>query len=213
VLYNYSPFSLKKEFSQPTHGSLIMIPRPGRLKTVAFWHRVIMVVVLTTLWLTGCTPKEPPLSPEARAFKLEIGSILSNMQQSLLEPISQGNIPAIDKVLQSFVKTTAGMCVDCPYRLGVLNQKGDLLTTYPKNDMIGLNFSAYKNFLATLQKQRISQAQAFSADGTKIYFISAPVRKNNQVQGGVILVLSPADLEKKWHLSEKEFWVIDFNTP
>jgi hypothetical protein len=190
-----------------------MIPSPERLTTVSVVYRVIMVIALTTFWLTGCGPKEPPLSPEARAFKLEIGTTLSQMQQSLAEPTFQGNIPAMDMVLRSFAKTTADLCVDCPYRLGVLNQKGDLLTTYPKNDMIGLNFSSYKKILEPLQKQRISQALAFSADGSKIYFISAPVRHQNQVPGVVIVALSPADLEKRWGLSEKEFLVIDFNTP
>jgi hypothetical protein len=191
-----------------------MIPSPGRLKTVSVWRPVLMVIVLITLSVTtGCGSKEPPLSPEARAFKLDIDKTLCQMLQSLAEPTFQGNIPAIDKVLQSFAKTTAGMCVDCPYRLGVLNQKGDLLTTYPKNDIIGLNFSSYKHILTSLKKQKISQAQAFSADGAKMYFIAAPLRKNNQVQGVVVLALSPADLEKKWRLTEKEFLVIDFNTP
>jgi C4-dicarboxylate-specific signal transduction histidine kinase len=191
-----------------------MIPIPGRLKTVLVWRPVLMVLVLTTLWLTiGCGPQEPLLSPETQAFKLDIGSILGKMQQSLAEPTSQGNVQAIDKVLHYFAKTTTGMCVDCPYRLGVLNQKGDLLTTYPKNEIIGLNFSSYKHILTPLQKHKISQAQAFSGNGAKIYFIAAPVQKNNQVQGVIVLVLSPADLEKKWHLTEKEFLSIDFNTP
>jgi hypothetical protein len=188
-----------------------MISSPGREKTVSVFNQVIIVFLLPVLLVAGCIQKEPPLSPEAQAFKKEVGSLLGQMQQSLAEPTFQDNIPAIDKILQSFAKTTRGMCVDCPYRLGILDHSGDLLTTYPKNDIVGLNFSTYKNVSEPLRKQRISQAQAFSADGTKSYFISAPLIKHNQVQGVLILAFSPADLNKKWHLTEKEFLVIDFN--
>ena len=190
-----------------------MISKPGSSKTGLVFKPALILIVLAALVVTGCSPKEPPLSPEAQAFKKEIGMIMGNMQQSLAEPVARGDIPAIDAVLNGFSKTTANICVDCPYRSGVLNKDGVLLTTFPKNEFIGRNFSSYKTISEPIQKQKISQRQMFQADGVKIYYISAPLMKDNKVAGVVILALTPNDIEKKWHMSEKEFLAIDLNTP
>lgn len=190
-----------------------MIPSLGRLKPVAVWRPVVLAMVLFSVWLQGCGSTEPPLSPAAQVFKQEVRQLLGRLEQSLAEPIAAGRIAAINTILQAAAQTTADICLNCPYRLGVLNEKGDLLTTYPKNDLIGLNFAAYRGILASLQKQRISQAQAFAADGTKMYFISAPVRQNNRLSGVIVLTITPADLNRKWNLTEAEFFAIDFNKP
>ena len=186
-----------------------MTPR----KTGPFFYPAMIFIVLAILSVTGCAPKEPPLSQRAVAFKMEVGKVLRNMQQSLAGPAAKHNIPAIDAVLQSFAQSTAGMCVDCPYRSAVLNAKGDLLTTFPKQPLIANNFSSYKMVSEPLQKQRISQRQIFQADGTKIYYISVPLMQDKQVVGVVVLGLTPADLEKKWQIIEKDFLAIDFNAP
>lgn len=172
-----------------------------------------MCIILATLGITGCTSIEPPLSPEAQAFKKEIGGLLTDMQKSLADPTARGNIGAIDAVLNGFSRNTAGICVDCPYRTAVLNKDGVLLTTFPKNDFIGRNFSAYKSVSTALQKEQITQRQIFQADGVKTYFLSAPLLQNKQVVGVIILSLTPADLEKKWSLSDREFLAINFNAP
>ncbi len=189
-----------------------MIFSPGREKSVSVLHPLVIALLLTVSSVTGCLQKEPPLSPEGQAFKREVGSLLHHMQRSLAEPVFQNQVGAIDKILQSFAQTTKGMCVDCPYRMGVLNKAGDLLTTFPKNEITGLNFSYYVKILESLKKQRISQLRVFSPQGDKIYFISAPLIINNGVGGVLIVALSPADLNKNWQITEKEFLDIDFNT-
>jgi C4-dicarboxylate-specific signal transduction histidine kinase len=182
-------------------------------KTGSIFNPAMIFIVLATLFVTSCTPKEPPLSTGAQVFKNEVGRIVHQMQQSLADPTAQGNAAAIDAVLNGFSKNTAGMCVDCPYRTGVLNKDGVLLTTFPKNELIGRNFSSYKTVSDALKKEKITQRQIFQADGEKIYFISAPLIEGNKVVGVVLLALTPADLEKKWNLTDKEFLAIDFNTP
>ncbi len=170
-------------------------------------------IVLAALGVMGCGPKEPPLSPGAQAFKMEVGKIIRQMQQSLAKPVAQGDIPAMDAALNGFSQSTADICIDCPYRSGVLNKDGVLLTTFPKNEYIGRNFSSYKTVSEPLEKQKITQRQIFQADGAKIYYISAPLMEDNKVVGVVVLALTPDDLEKKWHLTDKEFLAIDFNKP
>ena len=171
---------------------------------------LILTMLLAALALTGCG-QAPPLSPQGQAFKNEVGNMIHQMQQSLANPVATGDVPAIKKFLQGFSASTAGLCIDCPYKTAVLNQEGILLTTFPDNEVVGRNCSSYRIVSVALQKERIAQSQAYLADGTKIYFISAPLIFQNKVGGVAVLALSPADLDKKWHLSEKEFLAIDFN--
>jgi hypothetical protein len=174
------------------------------------WAIIILAILLTALALTSCG-QAPPLSPQGLAFKKEVGNMIHRMQQSLANPVATGDVPVIKKILQGFSAGTADLCIDCPYKTAVLNREGILLTTFPDNEVVGRNFSSYRIVSVALQKERIAQSQAYLADGTKIYFISAPLIFQNEVTGVAVLALSPADLEKKWHLNEKEFLAIDFN--
>ncbi len=191
----------------------IMIPNCGIIKTFVFFKWVMIFIVLGVLGLTGCSPPQPPLSPEATVFNKEVSKILSRMQQSLGKLIVQGDLPQVDAFLQRLAPNTLGICIDCPYKLAVLNGYGDLLTTFPKNEIVGRNFSAYKTIKEALQNRKITQRKAFMPDGSTIYFISAPLIHDKKVVGVAALILTPNDVQQKWHLSEQEFFTIDFNTP
>ena len=191
-----------------------MIAIFGRLKNCLSVVPAVFIVLLVAITcLMACGTKKPPLSPESKAFKEEVGGIIRQMQASLAKLVVQGNTAAINTVLESLSHETAGMCIDCPYKTGVLNKDGILLTTFPNNEVVGRNFSSYKIVMEPLQKRRITQGGVFFPDGSKIYFIAAPLLYDKKVVGVVVLALTPADLEKKWHLHEKEFYAIDFNAP
>jgi hypothetical protein len=190
-----------------------MPPRLVHRKTGLGFSPAMIFILLAILVVTGCTPKEPPLSPPALAFKQEIGKIVRQMQLSLTEPTARDDILAIDAALKSFAQTTAGICTDCPYRSGVVNQRGELMTSFPKIEAVGRNFSSYKMVSDPLKKKRITQIKAFLADGSKIFFISVPLLKNQAVVGVAVMGLTPDDLEKKGQITEKEFLAIDFNSP
>jgi C4-dicarboxylate-specific signal transduction histidine kinase len=192
-----------------------MIARIGHTKN---WSgalpAMIFVLLQSALALVGCGPAEPPLSPQAQTFKKEIRQLVQEMQQSLTGPVANRQSQAIDAVLSSFAgeSTNITICADCPYKSAVLDKDGVLLTTFPKNEFIGRNFSAYKFVSDPLKKQIISPSKAFQPNGAKIYFLSAPLINNNKVVGILVLGLTPNDLEK-WHLNEKDFLAIDFNEP
>lgn len=184
-------------------------------KTVVFALRLPVLIFCLGLAICpgGCSPTTPPLSPEAVAFKEEVGSLVHQLVASLVEPMRKNDIAAITKVLKQFAKETPGICVDCSYRAGVLNSQGDLLITYPRTEIVGMNFSSYTRLLEAIQKQRITQRPVFLPNGQKTYFISAPIAKGGKVLGAVVLNITPADLAQKWQLSEEEFLAIDFNAP
>jgi C4-dicarboxylate-specific signal transduction histidine kinase len=189
-----------------------MTPKITRLMKISKLPPLIFVTLLV-LAVIGCGVETTPPSPEAQALKKDVGGIIQQMQQALAGLVDRKDIAGIDAVLDNLSQKTTGICINCPYKIAVLNKEGTLLTTFPNNEVVGRNFSLYKIVSDPIQKRRITQAKAYLADGTKIYFISAPLLDDGKVAGVVGLALSPQDLEKKWQLTEKQFLNLDFNTP
>lgn len=187
-----------------------MLLPPARHHYLFMLHLLLLLVALGILG--GCQPKPPP-SPEAESFRQEIQNLLRQLQLSLAASTAQRDIAAIDKMLAAKSGSTPNICLDCPYRAGVFDQEGVLLTTFPKIKTKGLNFSSYKKFQETIQKQRITQSLFYLPDRSKMYFINAPLVQGRRVVGVVVLGMTPADLERKWHLSEAEFLALDLNSP
>ena len=189
-----------------------MTPKITRLMKIS---RVQPITFLTLLVLAviGCGPATTPPGPGGQALKKDVGGIIQQMQQSLAGLVARKDIAGINAVLDNLSNKTASICIDCPYKIAVLNKEGTLITTFPNNEALRLNFSAYKFVSEPIEKQRIIQEQAYLAYSTKIYFISAPLLDNGKVAGVVVLALTPQDLEKKWQLTEKQFMNLDFNTP
>jgi C4-dicarboxylate-specific signal transduction histidine kinase len=173
----------------------------------------LIFVTLLVLTVIGCGSETTPPSPEAQALKKDIGGIIHQMQQSLAALVAKKDVAGINAVLANLSQKTAGICIDCPYKIAVLDKEGTLLTTFPNNEVIGRNFSSYKIVSEPIQKKRITQAQAYLANGSKIYFISAPLLDDGKVAGVVVLALTPQDLEKKWQFTEKQFLNLNFNNP
>jgi C4-dicarboxylate-specific signal transduction histidine kinase len=189
-----------------------MTPKFTRLRKISKLSPLIFATLLV-LGATGCGVETAPPSPEARALKKDVSEIIQQMQQSLAALVVKQDIAGINAVLKNLSQKTACICINCPYKIAVLNKEGTLLTTFPKNEVVGRNFSSYKIISEPIQKQRITQAKAYLADGTKIYFISAPLLNDGKVAGVVVLALTPQDLEKKWQLTEKQFLNLNFNNP
>lgn len=184
-----------------------------RWKTGLAFAPVVILLALMVLGTAGCGAPRQPVSPEAAALKQEILDTLQHLQKSLVDPVAREDIPAIDAVLAGLAKNSVDICVDCPYRSAVLNKDGVVLTTFPKNDFIGRDFSSYRIISEPLSRQRITQRQIYRPDGVKMYSVSAPLLRDNKVAGVVVLTLAPLDITKKWRLTEKEFLAINFNTP
>ena len=148
-----------------------MTPKITRLRKI-FRLPPIIFVTLLVLAVIGCGTATTPPSPGGQALKKDVGEIIQQLQQSLAGLVDRKDIAGINAVLDKLSNKTAYICIDCPYKIAVLNKKGTLLTTFPNNEGLRLNFSAYKIVSEPIQKQRITQAQAYLANSTKIYFIS-----------------------------------------
>lgn len=187
-----------------------MCPRPQRTSLPLVL--LLAALVLAPIIAGGCAPKAPP-SPAAEAFKKEIRVIVHKLQKSLAAPTAQRDIAALDQILHTTAGTVPGICLDCPYRSGVVDASGILLTTFPKTEIVGMNFSAYARLQESMQRQRITHRVVYLPDRSKMYFINAPLIHEQRVVGAVVLGLTAADLERKWHLSEAEFLALDLNAP
>lgn len=184
------------------------LPCPRRCFLASLF--LLVAVLLAAVVFTACRP-QPPLSAEAEAFRQEIRSILKRLQKSLAAPTAHRDLAAIDNILATTAGSVPGICLDCPYRSGVLDGSGILLTTFPKTEIVGMNFSSYSRLRESMQRQRITQRPVYLPDRSKMYFISAPLIHEHRVVGAVVLALTPGDLERKWQLQEETFLALDLN--
>jgi len=184
--------------------------RPHTLRQSGRRPLALALLLVLTAGLMACQAPPPP-TPEAEALRREINLTLQRLRKPLAAALAQRDIPALDAILKEASGSVPGLCLDCPYRLAVLDEAAILLTTYPKHDVVGLNFSSFARLLENMRRQRISQRQVYLPDRSKLYFISAPLVYDRRLVGAVVLSLRPTDLETKWRLTEKEFLAIDFN--
>jgi len=176
---------------------------------VHFWP----ILMSAALILCGCQAKEPPLSPEAAAFKQEIKTCLANLSAALTEPVAHLDRAAIAAALEKIESPAIKLCRLCPFQIGVLNQAGEGLALYPpKRDDRARNFSNYELIIKASNSKKIQQQQFFLQDGSKLYIICAPLIRRDVVIGLIAIAINSEDAHKKWGFQEKEFLSLDFNT-
>lgn len=169
------------------------------------------VWIIISLILCGCPTKEPTLSPAALSFKKEIKECIDRLATPLISPLTSKNIPAINETLSRVEPQVIKLCRMCPFRIGVLDQDGDTLATYPLKKDMGLNFSGYDLVAQTMKNRKISQQRFFLQDGSEIYIICAPLTREGEVVGLLAIGLSAAEAKARWGLTQKEFLSLDFN--
>ena len=171
----------------------------------------LMLALLLLVVLGGCRASEPPLTPEAAAFKKEVQDCLDRLCQGVIEPIQKKDAKAISEVLKQLEPAALKLCRMCPFRIGILDKTGETLTVYPyKAEAMG-NFSNYEVVVQTLKNRQINQQRLFLQDGTQIYIICVPLSRGQDLVGMMVLGLSAEDAKQRWGLSEKEFLTLNFN--
>lgn len=180
----------------------------NKIRLLRAWPIFMLLLLMA---LCGCQAKEPPLSPEAAAFKKEIQECLDRLCKGVVEGIVKGDVPAINETLKRIEPEAIKLCRMCPFRIGVLDKNGATVTVYPfKKEAVG-DFSGYEVVVRTLKNQKINQQRFFLQDGSQIYIVCAPLTKQDNLVGILALSLSAEDAKNRWGLSEKDFLAIDFN--
>jgi hypothetical protein len=171
--------------------------------------RLVLVVAITLL--CGCQAKEPPLSPGAASFKKEVKQCLASIVAPLAEPVFTKDLPGIAAALEKVEPQAVKLCRMCPFRIGVLNQFGEVLAVHPPKDTAA-NFSNYDLVIKTINSKKVQQQRFYLQDGSALYFICAPILRGDAVMGLVAIAINSEEAEKRWGLTEKEFLALDFNT-
>ncbi len=161
--------------------------------------------------LGGCQTREKPLSPAAAAFKKEVQGSIEMLSQVLIAPLQQKDFSAIHQALQEHTPEALKLCRLCPFMLAVLDLDGVTLAVYPPRDH-NKNYSQYKAVTKALTEGRIGQAKLFLPDGSQLFMICAPLRKERETQGLVVFIARPKEIAEKYGLSEHEFFALDFNS-
>jgi hypothetical protein len=173
----------------------------------AFW--LILGLAAALIW--GCQAKK--LSPGAANFKHEIKQCISDLSTVLKGPVSQKNVAAINAALEKVESPALKLCRLCPFQIGVLDQYGQALATYPprKGGNQGKNYSGYVLVSKALNSKKIQHQRFYLQDGTQLYIICAPLLKDDQVIGLVAIAVNSVDAAKRWGLTEKDFMALDLN--
>jgi hypothetical protein len=151
------------------------------------------------------------LSPAAAAFKKEIKECIGRLAQPLIEPVLQEESAAINEVLKKTEPEAIKLCRMCPFRMGVMNKKGDTLAVYPPRKGDHLDFYQYEVVQQVLKTRKIAQQRLFLQDGSRLYAIGVPLLREEEVIGILAIALDAAEARKRWGLTEKEFLVLNFN--
>ncbi len=187
------------------------MPGAEKLKiSQVIWGCGVFLLGLALLW--GCQQKrEKALTPEAAAFKQEVQRSFEMLAGSLLEPVSRSDVPAIQAVLEKLMPESIKLCRACPFMIGVLDEEGIVLAVYPRKKKYPRYYSDYELIVQTLERGEVCHGQLFLPDGSKLYTICFPLRKDDRTVGLIVLTTTETEVKQRWGITEKEFLALDFN--
>jgi hypothetical protein len=175
--------------------------------------QVWLVIVIAAILFCGCRAKPAPLSPAAAVFMQQMKTCLSNLSSSLMEPVAKRDVTAINVALQKVESPAVKLCRLCPFKIGVLDQSGEGLATYPPQASSTIkNYSGYDLVTKAINSKKIQQQRFYLEDGTELYIICAPLVRGGKVIGLIAVAVNAEEAAKRWGIVEKDFLALNFNT-
>ncbi|MFP3868798.1 MAG: hypothetical protein ACLFUU_11660 [Desulfobacteraceae bacterium] len=175
------------------------------------WQKLVLCLIMLTGILAGCQMPEPPLSPEATAFKERILEIIQEFSQPLVGPTAERDIKSIQTKLEKLYRDADQDQLPTSFTVGVLDKQGVALTAYPDRPYNVQVFLNYHVVVKALEERRIVQARLFFQNGSKLYVICSPLLRQAELKGLLILCFDAAEADRKWGITEEEFLALNFN--
>ncbi|MCL6620494.1 MAG: hypothetical protein K6T55_00180 [Syntrophobacterales bacterium] len=172
--------------------------------------RLFLLALVGLLWL-GCPARDKPLSPAAAAFRQEMRETLGKLLAVLVEPVCRNDTRACEQAIMTIYPEAPRDTLTFPFRLGIINRDGVLIYSIPPLRNIGEDYSHYQAVREALKSRRIINARLYAPDGKEVYLILAPMFKNRQLAGLLVLRLDPGLVMQRWGLGEEEFLAVDLN--
>jgi len=167
------------------------------------------LVVYFAMILMGCGSKEAPISAAAQGLKKELLGDMSSLTKALAEPVAKQDWEAVTPVLQKSYEEMKTRGKFVPLRIAVLDRDAIVQDRFPPKKQEQLDFKNYEPAKAVFVDKKKTQAMLY-LEGTKVFVFIAPLLKNDQVTGAVVMGFPEEEL-KKWKVSEKDFLSTDFN--
>jgi hypothetical protein len=171
---------------------------------------IICIVVVLLIW--GCRGEQATLSPAAKTFKKDIGDIVKEVSELVLDDLLKNDQTAVRVFLEKYWVglATRDKPIDCG--IAILDKNGLTLTgQYSEETVKAFNFSNYELVKKVFRDRNIAQGELFLQDGARLYAIAAPIGRGETVYGLVGLAFSAQKLAELWGISEREFMAVDFN--
>ncbi len=172
--------------------------------------RLVLGALLCLLWL-GCPAQDKPLSPQAAAFRQELRETLGKLTSALAGPVCDNDIQACEQAIMTLCPEAPRDALAFPFRLGIINRDGVLIYVNPPMKNVGEDYSQYQAVREALKGRRITNARLYAPDGKEVYLILAPMFKNRQLAGLLVVRLDPALVQQRWGLGEEDFLAVDLN--
>lgn len=173
-------------------------------------RRFALVALVCLLWL-GCPAQDKALSPHAAAFRQELRETLATLTTVLVEPVCRNDTKACEQAILKIYPEAPQDTMTFPFRLGIINRDGVLIYTIPPMKNVGEDYSQYQAVRDALKGRRIKNARLYAPNGKEVYLILAPMFKNRQLVGLLVLRLDPALVQQRWGLGEEDFLAVDLN--
>jgi len=169
----------------------------------------VYLVICLAVFPGGCQKKEIPLSKTAQTCKAEMLGEMNMLTAALTGPVAQQDWRAAESISQSSFDKLKKAGKLMPFRVGVMDQNAIAQVMVPPRQGEALDFRNYAPARMVYEQKKMAQAVLY-LEGHKIFVLVAPLLRQNQVTGAVVLVFPEEEIQK-CHLSDQEFMSIDFN--
>jgi hypothetical protein len=169
----------------------------------------VYLAVCLAVFLGGCQKKEIPLSKAAQACKVEMLGEMNMLTTALTGPVAQQDWQAAESILQSSFDKLKKEGKLIPLRMGVFDRNAITQVMVPPRKGEALDFRNYAPARVVYEQKKMAQAVLY-LEGHQIFVLVAPLLREDQVTGAVVLVFPEEEIQK-CHLSGQEFVSIDFN--
>jgi hypothetical protein len=178
-------------------------------KAIARYIHVCAIILLAVICSAGCTSRKLEQSEAARSFKQEVQEKIKQLSPIFIEPLARKDAKTVKSLLENTVSDAAQEGKPLKLIIAILDDQG--VKVAGSYSDAAMNFSTYATVQQILDKQKTFTGELYRG-ADRFLFIGAPLMKQGQLVGILVLGNAEEELKKQWNVSAKEILALDFNS-